>query len=196
MKRLVFGLFLCTQILGVWACPILPRSPPTPTATRTLLPTTTPAPSPTKESAPSPAPPPTSTPTVAPTPTPTPIPVAYSIAFASDREGNGEIYRFDGEAPPVNLTRHPASDWNPAWSPDSNYIAFASNRYGLASVSDRYNNNEIYVMNADGNDPTRLTKNTYRDYDPAWSPDGTKIVFIVDRYGDELFDIIFGDGSN
>ena len=36
---------------------------------------------------------------------------------------------------------------------------------------------EIYVINTDGSGLTQLTHNTYWDDYPAWSPDGTKIVF-------------------
>src|SRR5215213_10115758 len=43
-------------------------------------------------------------------------------------------------------------------------IAFSSTR--------DVNNQEIYVMNDDGSDVTRLTNNLARDSDPSWSPDG------------------------
>jgi Tol biopolymer transport system component len=47
----------------------------------------------------------------------------------------------------------------------------------IAFVSERDGNTEIYVMNADGSEETRLTHHALADWDPAWSPDGTKIAF-------------------
>ena len=44
-------------------------------------------------------------------------------------------------------------------------------------MSNRDGNQEIYVMDADGSNPTRLTNDAKRDEDPDWSPDGTQIAF-------------------
>ncbi|HEX9123775.1 MAG TPA: hypothetical protein VF984_10565 [Actinomycetota bacterium] len=61
-------------------------------------------------------------------------------------------------------------DDDPSWSPDGSKIAFDSNRDGGFP--------EIYVMNADGSNPIRLTTNHLVDADPTWSPDGTRIAFV------------------
>ena len=42
---------------------------------------------------------------------------------------------------------------------------------------------EIYVINADGSNPRRLTNSPGSDQFPAWSPDGTRIAFSSDRDG-------------
>jgi Tol biopolymer transport system component len=47
----------------------------------------------------------------------------------------------------------------------------------IAFVSDRDRNGEIYVMNADGSDPRRLTCWSQWDGYPTWSPDGTQIAY-------------------
>jgi TolB protein len=47
----------------------------------------------------------------------------------------------------------------------------------IVFVSDRDGNDELYMMDFDGQNQTRLTFNTIRDYTPAWSPDGKKIAY-------------------
>ncbi|MBT3270077.1 hypothetical protein HN371_23220 [Candidatus Poribacteria bacterium] len=62
---------------------------------------------------------------------------------------------------------HPASDGQPAWSPDGTEIAFISNRDGDSA---------LYRMDADGANPTRLHERG-RDSWPSWLSDGSAIVF-------------------
>jgi TolB protein len=40
----------------------------------------------------------------------------------------------------------------------------------IAFMSDRDDNDEVYVMNADGSGQTRLTKSPGADSGPVWSP--------------------------
>jgi Tol biopolymer transport system component len=80
-----------------------------------------------------------------------------------------------------------AMDNMPSWSPDGKKIAFTTNRNG---------HSDIYVMNADGSNQTRLTKNPARDVLPSWSPDCTKIAFASDRDGNFEIYIMNADGSN
>ena len=54
------------------------------------------------------------------------------------------------------------------WSPDGRKLAFTSYQQGPS---------EIYSVNADGSELTRLTNLSGFVGSPAWSPDGTKIVF-------------------
>ena len=55
-----------------------------------------------------------------------------------------------------------------ATSPLQGKIVFTSKRDG---------NTEIYMMNSDGSNQTRLTFNEVSDSDPAWSPNGRQIAF-------------------
>ncbi len=108
---------------------------------------------------------------------PTWSPDGSRIAFASDRDGNPEIYVMNANGTnQTRITNHIARDFDPAWSPDGTRIAFASNRNDTQCCTN--SNNEIYVMKPDGSSVTRL-KNApnFDSQSPAWSPDGTRITF-------------------
>jgi Tol biopolymer transport system component len=77
---------------------------------------------------------------------------------------------------------------SPAWSADGRGIAFVSS-------SDRAGSG-IYVMNADGSGPTRLSSTGSDDRAPAWSPNGSKIVFHSFRDGDPEIYVMDADGGN
>jgi len=66
----------------------------------------------------------------------------------------------------------------------------------IAFHSDRDGNQDIYVMNADGTNPTRLTSDPASDRVPAWSPDGTKIAFDSRRDGNFEIYVMNADGTN
>lgn len=66
----------------------------------------------------------------------------------------------------------------------------------IAFTSLRDGNFEIYVMNADGSAETRLTTETAHDYDPSWSPDGSKIAFTSEREGDANVYVMDPDGTD
>jgi WD40 repeat protein len=56
-------------------------------------------------------------------------------------------------------------------------------------------NSEIYTVRSDGADPVRLTNNNAADADPAWSPDGARIVFTSTRDGTRAIYVMSEDGS-
>jgi Tol biopolymer transport system component len=72
------------------------------------------------------------------------------------------------------------------WSSDGTKILFASYLCGVC---------DIYVIDADGHNLTRLTKN-WRAGGPAWSPDGTKIAFNAVKNGSLGICIMDQDGKN
>ena len=53
-------------------------------------------------------------------------------------------------------------DHAPTWSPDASQIAFS---WGAEETEDQ----EIFVVNADGSSLTQLTSNTAADSHPSWS---------------------------
>src|SRR5687768_10965073 len=52
---------------------------------------------------------------------------------------------------------------------------------------------DVYVINADGSERTKLTDNPAEDFDPVWSSDGTQIAFRSHRDGDEEVYIMNAD---
>lgn len=63
-------------------------------------------------------------------------------------------------------------DQHPKWSPDGRRISFVSSRGG---------NFDLYVMNADGTNVTRVTDHAANDFDPIWMPDGQSMIFSSER---------------
>jgi Tol biopolymer transport system component len=109
------------------------------------------------------------------------------IAFATDREGNTEIYRMNSDGHAVSaLTTSPAEDRAPAWSPDGARISFVSNRDG---------NDDVYTMHLDGSHVRRLTSDPGADDAPSWSPDGRAIAFQSSRDGNWQIYTMSTDGS-
>ena len=75
----------------------------------------------------------------------------------------------------------------------------------IAFYSKRDGNSEIYTMDSNGSDPTRLTFNAAKDNAPSWSPNARQIAFHSSRHDDndphtaeentEIY-IMDADGSN
>ena len=108
-------------------------------------------------------------------------PDGIKIAFAFFDDGDYEIYVMNADGTNrVRLTQSAGSDVSPAWSPDGTKIAFESDRDSNFHSSQQYVA-EIYVMDANGDNPVRLTRNS--GFRPAWSPDGTKIAFNSSQFG-------------
>jgi Tol biopolymer transport system component len=106
---------------------------------------------------------------------------AFSLYF------NADIYvRNPHDTLPTNLTRTPAREWQPAWSPDGLRIVF---------VSDRTGRDEIHVMNADGTGVVQLTNAPGGNAFPTWSPDGTRIAFVSARGGRNALYVMNADGT-
>ena len=66
----------------------------------------------------------------------------------------------------------------------------------IAFATDRDGTQQIYVMNADGSDQTRITNDKANDWAPSFSPDGKKIAFVTDRASGPGVYIMEADGSN
>lgn len=73
-------------------------------------------------------------------------------------------------------------------------ILFRTDRHGA------FVKYELYVINDDGSNPTRITNTTTNsgNYQPTWSPNGQKIAFAAEQDGSTSWDIIIMnlDGTN
>lgn len=62
--------------------------------------------------------------------------------------------------------------FNGAISPDGEKVAFVRESNG---------NYDIWMQNVDGGDLVQLTSSQFGDFEPAWSPDGSKLLFVSNR---------------
>ncbi|MGC3997917.1 MAG: Tol-Pal system beta propeller repeat protein TolB [Anaeromyxobacter sp.] len=72
------------------------------------------------------------------------------------------------------------------YSPDGSRIAFTITEGA---------NTDIWIMNADGTAPRRITREPSIEVSPAWSPDGRRIAFTSDRAGTPQVYVMNADGS-
>ena len=91
----------------------------------------------------------------------------------------------DGSNP--QLLASEEDNFSPSYSPDGTKIVFASDRDGAFS--------DVYVMNADGSTPTRLTTTGSGAGTPSFSPDGSRIAFGATRNGNDDIYLIHADGT-
>jgi len=183
-----------TQTAAVIAA--VPSDTPAPEPTDTEVPTQEPTFTPEITSTPTSTIEPTIT--VTPTPEPTPLGRGGKIVFVSKRDENKfeQIYVMESDGSNVTqLTFDEVDKSWPMWSPDGTKIVYAADG-GFGPYNSRYRQ-DIWVMDADGSNQTNLTLFQTDDVDPAWTPDGTQIVWVSYRFGGtRQLMIMNADGSN
>jgi len=110
------------------------------------------------------------------------------VGFTSYRKGRPDLYiqKPGEEARQVEQSGQMATGI--AFSPDGKRIAYA-----LAEGE----STQLYVANADGSSPKRITDTPYGiNSSPAWSPDGKRIAFVSNRGGSPQIYVMGADGSS
>ncbi len=84
---------------------------------------------------------------------------------------NSEIYvaRLDGSDKRI-LAPHPAFDGWPLWSPDGQWIVFASNRSGPALIG------QLWLIRPDGSELKQISDGDWGHAQPSWSSSGDSIL--------------------
>jgi Tol biopolymer transport system component/DNA-binding winged helix-turn-helix (wHTH) protein len=95
------------------------------------------------------------------------------IAFSADRGGKFDIWvqQLSG-GDPVQITKGPGNNWQPAWSPDGKYIAYRSEE----------GDGGLYIVPALGGTGLERKIASFGYY-PQWSPDSSRILLQTRGFG-------------
>jgi TolB protein len=99
-------------------------------------------------------------------------PDGRNIVFASTRHTsrpNLYLKTVDGRAV-TQLTDDPTADVQPCFSPDGQYVAFASNRSG---------NWDLWMIGLQGGRATQITHSPLHEVHPSFSPDGAQLAYCL-----------------
>jgi len=96
--------------------------------------------------------------------------VVEDLFLSSNRGGKFGIYQIRSTARDTMkpVLADPFDNIQPALSPDRTRIVFSSNRGGSY---------DLYLMDADGGNARRLTTDPGNEWEPVWTPDGSRIVY-------------------
>ena len=108
----------------------------------------------------------------------------WALAALATFVGAVILILLDGGAASQTAAPAVSAQWNAATRAEPSRIAFLRGNLGPPCRPVSACHDELYVMNADGTGLRRLTRNTELG-DPAWSPNGRKLVFVerVERGG-------------
>jgi len=97
------------------------------------------------------------------------VPGKFAIYYTSYKLNHPDIFSHNlATGARAIVARHGGSNMSPAVSPDASKVAMILSKDGWT---------DLYVANADGSDPRRLTRSREDESSPCWSPDGKWICF-------------------
>ena len=111
------------------------------------------------------------------------------VVFASNRDGNSEIYRMlpDGRAQRRLTFTTAAFETSPVGSPNGRWIAMVRAETNAPG--------HLWLMSRDGRNARQLTFGDASDQDPTWSADSSRVAFSSDRDGNwEIYTVRVADG--
>ena len=100
-----------------------------------------------------------------------------------------DVYRMDTDGSNVRRLTNRGNNWEPDWSPDSQWIAFNA-------TQDR--RTALYIMTADGKGRRQLKAGVFTSAGCTWSPNGKQLAFATGRefeVGVNIY-VIDIDGNN
>ncbi len=118
-------------------------------------------------------------------------PDGSKVAFTSKRLMGWQVHVMNADGSDEKQLTNASGSCRPHFSPDSKKIAYVS--------TEGDGKGDIWIMDPDGSNKTRVTTDPNYDYHPSWSPDGTKIVYANTtdkKKADWNLFIINVDGSN
>ncbi len=114
-------------------------------------------------------------------------PKGAALAYESNDGGDREIFVL-GKRGRIDMTNHPAADWNPVWSPDGKWLAFESfrgKRQGVYRVF--VETARVYTVDDGGE---------HGAWSPSWAPGGGSIAYVSSEGGAPRVQIhAINDGS-
>ncbi|NCO22549.1 MAG: Tol-Pal system protein TolB [Rhodobacterales bacterium] len=113
-------------------------------------------------------------------------PDGQTVVFSASQGGNTDIYRLRPGGAPERLTNTPSIETGPSYAPDGSQIVFESDRSGTP---------QLYIMGANGGEPTRISFGAGRYGTPVWSPRGDLIAFTKQNAGRFHIGVMRTDGS-
>ena len=114
-----------------------------------------------------------------------------TVVYKSHRAGNNSLFLVDVDGGNPRRLTAPFTDggdvW-PMWSPDGTTIVFASDR-PESDEGFSVGINDLWTINVDGFEPTRIYGTDADEIAPAWSPVDDVLVFLSDSASETDYDV-------